>query len=252
MRSFANELMLLLVVLSHTCRGFTSKPYHLFRFTFLQRQPQSSSSSSSSSIDETSVPRSRFWRRSYPIENSESASVENVVKSLDLSDVDSGFLFFNSFVIPVQQGQPQLQHITSTPLGNTSVTALGLHPRASQVEVSPAEEERPIDWKRKEALDTVLPLIANFTAEELLSAEFAGTSPVRIYRSFVAPRPGANRLLETIERAANRTANQIDLGVRQVLADRAAYLRNTDRSAFNLTHTLNPIAVVVDNVRSAL
>ena len=181
-----------------------------------------------------------------------SESVEEVVKSLDLSDVDNCFIFYDSFVVPVQQGQPQLQHITPIPAEKTSVNVFGLHPRASQVEVSPVDEERPIDWERKKALDAVLPVIVNITAEELLSAEFAGTSPVRIYRSFVAPRPGVNRLLETIERAANRTANQIELSVRQVLADRAAYLRNVDRSSIRLSHTLNPIAVVVDNVRSAL
>ena len=243
---YSSSCMLLLVFLSHPCRGFTRKAQHFTHYTFLH------SSSSISSTDDTSVLRSRFWRRTYPIENSDSASAESVVKSLDLSDVENGFVFFNSFVVPVQQGQPQLQHITSMPSKRASATVLGLHPRASQVEVSPVEEERPIAWDRKQALDAALPLIANITAETLLSADFAGTSPARIYRSFVAPRPGANRLLETIERAANRTANQIDLGVRQVLADRAAYLRNVDRSSLDLAHTLNPIAVVVDNVRSAL
>lgn len=35
--------------------------------------------------------------------------------------------------------------------------------------------------------------------------------------------------MEPVERAANRTAAQIDLALRQVNADRASYLRNTDR-----------------------
>jgi tRNA G18 (ribose-2'-O)-methylase SpoU len=77
--------------------------------------------------------------------------------------------------------------------------------------------------------------------------------------------------LEPIERAANRTAAQIELGVRQIRADRAAfYLRNTDKpivqqqdldnedgdqsnsvSFRNPNQSINPVVVVLDNVRSA-
>jgi hypothetical protein len=58
-----------------------------------------------------------------------------------------------------------------------------------------------------------------------------------------------------VERAAKRTANQIELGVRQVLADRAVYLRNTDKISLSVSQgerVLNPVAIVLDNIRSAL
>ena len=43
-------------------------------------------------------------------------------------------------------------------------------------------------------------------------------------------RPNAVYILEPVERAANRTAAQIELALRQVRADRAKYLRNIDRT----------------------
>ena len=214
--------------------------------------PYRTNLSPTSSQTDIENPRSRFWIKSFPVTDPNSASIDTVVRNLDLRDVDSGFVFFNALALPVQQGQPQLQHVSAVPMDRSSVSVCSLRPRASQVNICPVEEERPIDWDRKKALDSALPLIANISAEDLLSAQFAGTPPVRIYRSFVAPRPGGNVLLETVERAANRTANQIELGLRQVLADRAAFLRNTDRSTLNSSRTMNPIAVVLDNVRSAL
>lgn len=94
-----------------------------------------------------------------------------------------------------------------------------------------------------------------------------------LYRSFVAPRPNKSHLLEPVERAAKRTASQIDLALRQVRADQAEYLRNLDNSMMeqsnnniNNNHDNNdnndahhsngrgkkwPIAIVCDNVRSA-
>lgn len=81
---------------------------------------------------------------------------------------------------------------------------------------------------------------------------FLGTY-CRIFRSFVAPR-NKSLLLEPLGRAANRTAAQIDMTLRQVRADNAAYLRNNDKSIFAANEKrrdLNPVVLVLDNVRSA-
>jgi tRNA G18 (ribose-2'-O)-methylase SpoU len=138
-----------------------------------------------------------------------------------------------------------------------------------------------VDQARYDALEVALATHANITSVELLSEDLAGTPPARIYRSFVAPRPGKTHILEPVERAALRTAQQIDLAMRQVRADRAAYLRNTDRSMSELVLDIDeeedksyestnesarekhratmyparphvhPIVLVLDNVRSA-
>jgi hypothetical protein len=174
---------------------------------------------------------------------------------VDIGQVETGLIMYNSIAVPVQNGQIQMQHASTIPSDAGLLTVCGFLPRASQVDVSPADEERPIDTERRAALDHVLVLIANVTAERLVSAEFAGTPPARIYRSFVSPRPDAVHILETVERAAKRTANQIELGVRQVLADRAVYLRNTDKISLSVSQgerVLNPVAIVLDNIRSAL
>lgn len=155
-----------------------------------------------------------------------------------------------------------------------SLIFCGFSNRAQQVNIAPCEEERPIDDARLESLDRALSAMTDVTGAQLMSAAFAGTSPARIYRSFVAPRPKAMRILGSIDRAANRTATQIMVSMRQVRADQASYLRNTDRSSYytslanpNLeaptaaiedeatvalrVPVLHPIAIVLDNVRSA-
>ena len=90
------------------------------------------------------------------------------------------------------------------------------------------------------------------------------------FHSFIAPRPNAKHQIEPTERAANRTAAQIDLALRQVKADRATYLRNTNKPVSmppmssssdeagsqeckDLVSqcTVNPVIIVMDNIRSA-
>lgn len=154
-----------------------------------------------------------------------------------------------------------------------SLIFCGFSNRAQQVNIAPCEEERPIDDARLESLDRALLAVTDVTGAQLMSAAYAGTSPARIYRSFVAPRPKAKHILEPIDRAANRTATQIMVSLRQVRADQASYLRNTDRSSYYTSLTnpylevpataiedetvslrvpvLHPIAIVLDNVRSA-
>lgn len=107
-----------------------------------------------------------------------------------------------------------ISNSVSNPSGNSSGSLIvcGFSPRANHVMVAPSEEERPIDAARLEALDLALLQCSDpVSGAQLLSDEFAGTSPSRIYRSFVSPRPKAIHILEPVERAAKRTAQQIQV-----------------------------------------
>jgi 23S rRNA (guanosine2251-2'-O)-methyltransferase len=143
------------------------------------------------------------------------------------------------YVLPIHDGQIQKQHITATTMnavrGNRDGIYIPVHlfsfnPRAQQIETSPAAEERPIDTERLAALNVQLANM-NILVDDLMSGNLAGTPPAKIYRSFVCPRPGKQHLIEPIERAAKRTASQIELSLRQVRADQASYLRNLDKSS---------------------
>ena len=128
------------------------------------------------------------------------------------------------------------------------------------------------------ALNHALKAINSVTEEELSGEDLEGTPPSRIFRSFVAPRPKAEKIhtqdtenyikvnnptLSPLERAASRTAMQIEQAMRQIRADRAQYLRNTDFSLPNSSliskapdenansRKLNPVIVLLDNIRSA-
>jgi len=202
----------------------------------------------------------------------------------------------HGLLVPIHEGRLQTQHAlvmpqdrdrdqstASTPTSPApasssdapdplSITLCGFAARAQQVSVAPSDEERPVDPERLRALDAALANMTDISGALLTSAQFAGTSPARIYRSFVAPRPQARYILEPVERAAKRTAAQIELSLRQVRADQASYLRNLDRPAALLRTpgegeeagagegdggvrlarpTVHPVALVLDNVRSA-
>jgi 23S rRNA (guanosine2251-2'-O)-methyltransferase len=100
-------------------------------------------------------------------------------------------------------------------------------------------KDRPFDLERMITLDLAL---YNLSAEEfggsakldLLSDAYCGTPPARIYRSFVCPRDprerAERRYPELIDQAAKRTALQIQMALRKLRADRALFLRNTDRT----------------------
>jgi 23S rRNA (guanosine2251-2'-O)-methyltransferase len=171
-------------------------------------------------------------------------------------------------MIPIHDGKLQKQHLVPIPVKmnvdvnleeDEDVFVCGFSPRASHVVSSPAEGDRPVDPQRLQALNIAIQRYKDIPVDDLIGDEYSGTPPARIYRSFVAPRRNALHLLEPIERAANRTASQIDLAVRQVKADRASYLRNTDNpveissedSIGALHRTVNPVVLVLDNVRSA-
>lgn len=244
----------------------------------------------------------RFWSRTLYLDtNINMTSFANLQNKLDdmeydLKKVEVGIVIINDqTLVPIQNGKLQLQHTVSLDKtlktndvfdDNNKVKAFlcAFAPRAESVCISPNEEERPIDLDRLKCLNKALLELTSTSSDELLSERMAGTPPSRIYRSFVSPRPNAVHILEPVERAANRTAAQIELALRQVRADQAAYLRNTDKalqSVFQIKSksdndendnndiynnqtsndnsidnqfqrkTINPIVIVLDNIRSA-
>ena len=237
---------------------------HLFR----KRSFSSSSSSSTSIKSIANLPNHRFWTHEYT-QSSGNASALLIPDELDLSRVEMGVVWSSkaNCLLPVIDGKVQVQHTTPIPevlrTAHNRSSASGdeldhlflcaFSPRASTVCIAPDEEERPVDLARKDALEEVLKRMS-ISSEELLSHQLAGTPPARIYRSFVCPKPNKKFILEPVERAANRTAAQLELALRQLRADDASYLRNTDKSALTLTtepRKTNPIVLVLDNIRSA-
>lgn len=206
----------------------------------------SSPSSSSKTLPAQYLSNHRFWSRTHYIDTNNNISFSNIQHKLeeienDFNKVEVGIVIIDEkTLIPIQSGKLQLQHTvsidgklnTNDVFTNNKVKAFlcAFAPRAETVCISPNEEERPIDLERLKSLDKALLQLTSTTAEELLSELMAGTPPAKIYRSFVSPRPKAVHILEPIERAANRTAAQIELALRQVRADQASYLRNTDKA----------------------
>lgn len=180
-------------------------------------------------------------------------------------------------LMPIHQGKVQPQHMISvrTSPDVEEILVCGFRPRATHVPGG-VDQERPMNLERLNALKVALRNLNSVTEEDLLGEELAGTPPARIFRSFVCPRPSAEDiatadteeyiqvhkpLLGPLERAATRTAMQIEQAMRQVRADRAQYLRNTDNpmsfsesislSVSTVSKTLNPVVIVLDNLRSA-
>ena len=231
---------------------------------------------------------SRFWSRSIVMKKrtgseSKTEALESIIGTLQdneeakkvsvgmaIADVNSG----EGFIIPIHEGKIQHQHILPAKAegreGGKGGTILlcGFNPRAQPNQVSPSEQERPVDSERLAALNKELTQLG-ILPEDLMSNNLAGTSPAKIYRSFVCPRPGKAHLIEPVGRAAKRTASQLELSLRQVRADQSEYLRNVDKSrdiisaalgdgiaksdnnddAVSLTR--HPVALLLDNVRSA-
>jgi len=107
--------------------------------------------------------------------------------------------------------------------------------------------------ERKERLHTALTAIGFPGIEVLLdSAEFRGSSALRIYSSFVLPRnDGALAAAEQPQRAAV-IANSIAFMVREHRNDRSEWLRNHDRSLEEVADAPSfPLTLVLDNLRSA-
>ena len=226
------------------------------------------------------LPNHRFWTHSYRVPQRNSTLIENhhIADQLrdansgddavDLSRVEMGILFStksNTFV-PIHEGKLQHQHTTPIPshfssssssLNDETLFLCAFSPRAGQVNVAPIEEERQLDEARRDAINAALSKLS-ISWEDIMTAKYAGTPPARIYRSFCSPRAKAIHILEPIERAADRAAAQLQLAMRQLRADEASYLRNTDKAPLNSEGTnvadqriANPVVLVLDNIRSA-
>jgi tRNA G18 (ribose-2'-O)-methylase SpoU len=205
----------------------------------------------------------RFWSNNIQLQLADNETVDSISledlsseisrTGVDIKGVDVGMVVTGDRLIPIHNGQLQIQHespmdgINSSPAG---LMVCGFSPRASHNVVAPNEEERPLVPERLAALEVALSRY-NISADELFSESLAGTPAARVCRSFVSPRPKSAKLVESVERAANRTAGQIELAMRQVRADQAAYyLRNTDKP-ISSGRQLNPVVLVLDNIRSA-
>ena len=226
------------------------------------------------------LPNHRFWTHSYKLPQGNSTSENNHISdqlrdanfgddAVDLSRVEMGILFStkSNVVIPIHEGKVQLQHTTTIPPSFRSGSSGGLSddtlflcafsPRAGQVSIAPVEEERQLDEARRDAINIALTKLS-ISWEDLMTAKFAGTPPARIYRSFCSPKAKAIHILEPIDRAADRAAAQLQLSMRQLRADEASYLRNTDKAPVSSEganiaeqRIANPVVLVLDNIRSA-
>jgi hypothetical protein len=158
---------------------------------------------------------------------------EVLASNVSKGSVDFGVIMYKDLLLPVHEGVVQSLYTKKAPLQYTTLkqeseeqerqqrqfetaTICAFSPRATHVCTPPSEEERPVDPTRLESLNRALPFFTSVEPTALLSDDFAGTPPSRIYRSFVAPRASAVHILEPLDRAANRTAAQIDLALRQV------------------------------------
>lgn len=229
------------------------------------------------------LPNHRFWTQTTKFEHrnntggevpdiSEQVRLASVAQNaLDLSRVEMGILFstLTNTVVPVHDGQVQIQHTSAIPesfaMHRTSGCAeddvlflCAFSPRAGQVSLAPIDEERQLDVERRDAIIIALVKLS-IPWEDLMTAKFAGTPPARIYRSFCSPRAKAVHILEPVERAADRAAAQIQLALRQLRADEATYLRNVDKASVptpgfggnSEQRKAHPVVLVLDNIRSA-
>jgi len=110
--------------------------------------------------------------------------------------------------------------------------------------------------RRREALELALKAQGIDPFEIENDPSLAGSSALKCFNSFVLPRPAKidHARSENLEAASARTAYQVAFLVRQKRAELAEYLRNTDRAAGAREAaglTLQPLKLVLDNVRSA-
>jgi 23S rRNA (guanosine2251-2'-O)-methyltransferase len=238
----------------------------------------SSSSSDPSSIDEINNPieqNNRFWRRKYEVNwsdvqaNSSAATVisklESALKTGELSipKAENAIIIIpqHHLLVPMHNNVLQTHHasvskeITAATNPNTfgklDIIVCGFHPRARQITESFEDTERKLHPERRLALDEALQRLYGVHGPDLLADPYLGTTPSRIYRSFICPHPRAVFTIEPVERAAERAAKQIELALRQVRADQSSYLRNTDQSPLIAQTTRHPVVLVLDNLRSA-
>ena len=199
------------------------------------------------------LPNHRFWTQRFPIESDQSSTIDSIVPIMSdaVKKVNSErcielgiglFLDANRvLLVPIHEGKVQSQHLLSLPSSGTAsaspsssshstaeLIVCGFRPRASHASTGPSDNERPVCPQRLSALDKALAGINSATPEDLVGEGLAGTPPARIYRSFVSPKKNAekvlaadsieyikayNPLLGPLDRAAHRTAQQIEQGI---------------------------------------
>ena len=209
-------------------------------------------------------------------------------------------------LIPIHNGLLQTQHTAYVSVNNDNeIVVCGFYPRASHNIISMNNENnededddnfsdiipssltsststsmRELDENRYNALNYALLYNYGINHTDILNNNnYDGTSILRTYRSFVYPKPYKQNiyLLESVEKAANRTATQIELCLRQYRADLATYLRNIDKEFNNnidshnnnneeivrannssnsndnssINRKVQPVIFILDNLRSA-
>jgi 23S rRNA (guanosine2251-2'-O)-methyltransferase len=229
---------------------------------------------------------SRFWMKTFSLHEKDEKFVEllepiklvNRIGKLILERAiiipksDNSLLFIPNLNLyaPLSNSVVQTQHVIVDGVSTVQqsherlsgeglkIVFFGFAPRAQHLESLPEDTDRVVHEERRLTLNKALEKSSNILGEDLLGSKFAGTPPSKMYRSFIAPRKGIlmNPSLANVERAAERTANQIEMALRQLRADEAEYLRNTDKSAAIVQkrkeRSLHPVALVLDNLRSAL
>ena len=238
-------------------------------------------SSSLENEDDFRQQGNRFWVKSIPYiadsDNSSSIRTSLADSDLDLSQIEVGIALIPTStddgrlikIVPIHDGMLQNQHTSyqalstnsatdnkksifpsSSSSSSSSVVVCGFYPRASHKNRD-EDNERPMDMDRFHALNQALLATYNIPHTDLSDEKFIGTPPSRIYRSFVYPRIPPNYLLESVAKSALRVAAQIEMAIRQVRADEAEYLRNTDKEMVLMNRDIQPVAFLLDNLRSA-
>lgn len=209
--------------------------------------------------------------------------------SLSTGSTEQGLVIIPKFqyLVPIHGGRLQVQHGTELPISglmnnlarstedNTredtvEVVFCGFSGRAENAVIY-GDGQRPVNDARLRALDDAIELIGlGVSGKDLLTEEYDGSTPAKIYRSFVCPRPrteARHNSLVTVEKEAKQKAQQIAMALRQLRADRSTYLRNIDKPLYSSHQdesgtetdlpgtskppTVHPIVFVLDNLRSA-
>lgn len=176
--------------------------------------------------------------------NVDQSILNTVLSASGINSINSGVIIYpgRQEVIPIQNGQLQLQYKSTVDLstksenGEESCVMVGFHGHASTDEEVWDQIYRPIDMevmaKMNKMLEERYPYI-NIADLDNDYSSLAGTPPSRVYRHFIRkvkiPPADANKSYEKyVDVLVERACVQIDLTYRQLEADRSSYLRNTD------------------------
>jgi tRNA G18 (ribose-2'-O)-methylase SpoU len=202
--------------------------------------------------------KKRFWIQQIPCPTGNKDDLENLIRTKleelnsNVARIETGIIIVpnQNKLVPIHDGQFQYQHECAIPHSDDDMALIcGFYSRASHF-IQSEIDEKMLDIDRFNAINQALLHNYRTRHEDLLDDKLAGTPPSRIYRSFIFPRCKPNYSLDPLMKAANRTAAQIELALRQIRADEASYLRNVDKTLSTIRMT-KPVAFLLDNVRSA-